>query len=323
MIPVSICLTTWNRASVLPKTLDSILAQGFEDFELIISDDCSSDNTEDICRSYEVKDARVKYYRNPKNLNMPGNLNSAIQKAKGTYIANLHDGDVYRPDLISKWKFALDEVPTSAFVFNDYETVLKDGTRRIYKMPFGTHVPGKEIALHFFRTVTSCVWGTAMVRSSAYQRAGLLDPSFGFISDVELWLRLSYLWDVAYINEPLINLGPRPTDHPFRHELWRAAFWSFSIYIKYLRKYRIRLGEPIDNYLLSYKSKRRKFFIRQLLSCIKHAQWDRMREGLAIWRDADDPLLRKIGCALGHPNWLPSWYESQLWSLSQLPKDLN
>src|SRR6266851_7432426 len=98
MIPVSICLTTYNRASVLPKTLDSLLAQTSSDFELIISDDCSSDDTQDICRRYAAKDRRVKYFRNERNLNMPGNLNAAIRRSTGVYIANLHDGDVYRTD---------------------------------------------------------------------------------------------------------------------------------------------------------------------------------------------------------------------------------
>src|SRR6478735_5455523 len=94
-LPVSVCLTTYNRASLLPGTLDSILAQRFADFELIIGDDCSTDGTEELCRAYARRDSRVRYVRNERNLRMPGNLNSALQRATGEYVANLHDGDVY------------------------------------------------------------------------------------------------------------------------------------------------------------------------------------------------------------------------------------
>ena len=86
MLPVSICITTYNRAGTLQQTLESVLAQRFDDFELIISDDCSTDETEDIVRSYESKDKRVRYFRNQHNLKMPGNLNAAIQHAQGEYI---------------------------------------------------------------------------------------------------------------------------------------------------------------------------------------------------------------------------------------------
>src|SRR5438445_10662431 len=124
MFPVSICLTTYNRGTVLAATVDSILKQSFGDFELVISDDCSTDKPEAICRDYESNDKRVKYFRNSTNLGMPGNLNAAIRRTSGQYIANLHDGDLYRQDLIEKWKEALDSVAEAPFVFNAYNAAL-------------------------------------------------------------------------------------------------------------------------------------------------------------------------------------------------------
>jgi glycosyltransferase involved in cell wall biosynthesis len=319
MVPVSICLTTWNRASVLPQTIDSLLAQTFSDFELIVSDDCSSDNTEEVCRGYESKDPRVRYCRNDRRLSMPGNLNAAIQRATGGYIADVHDGDVYRSDLIEKWKAALDAVPSAAFVFNAYEVVLPDGLHRVYKLPFDLRVPGEEIALEYFRTVTSCVWGTVMARSSHYARAGLFDPSFGFISDVDMWLRLTYKADAAYVDEPLIILGTRPEDHPWRHGLWCAAFWAFGIYTKHLKNYRHRLPLTVNYYRAVYPHMLRRYFVRTLLSCVKHRRWERVREGLAIWQDASDPVLRRIGLLLGRCRWRPNWYSPGWWAMTRLP----
>ena len=92
---VSVVLTTYNRAHVLAVTLDSILSQTLEDFDLIISDDASQDDTERVCRQYEARDRRVRYRRGLKNVGMPGNLNAGIAVSAGEYIANLHDGDLH------------------------------------------------------------------------------------------------------------------------------------------------------------------------------------------------------------------------------------
>ena len=81
-IQVSLCLTAFNRAHLLPGTLDSILVQSFPDFELIINDDCSKDQTQEVCLEYMQRDSRIKYFRNETNLNMPGNLNAALRRAK-------------------------------------------------------------------------------------------------------------------------------------------------------------------------------------------------------------------------------------------------
>ena len=313
MPPVSICLTTYHRAAVLPQTLDSILAQRYGDFELIISDDCSPDETAEICRQYELKDKRVKYYRNDTNLRMPGNLNAAIQKAKGEYIANLHDGDVYRPDLIAKWKTALDAVPTASFVFNAYEVIARNGTMSISCEPFDGQTPRYYIAQHHFRTLTSCVWGTVMARASAYKKAGAFNPAYGFISDVDMWLKLAHDHDVAYVAEPLITLTPREPNHPFAYHSWQHLFWQFAIYKKHLSLYKDVLPDEVKEYRAAYPNLLRRKFTRAMLSLIKHRKWERVREGLAVWRDADDRLLKSIGRTFGQQSWLQSWYNENSW----------
>src|SRR5712664_2732975 len=252
MIPVSICLTTYNRAKVLTPTIDSLLAQSWEDFELIISDDCSSDDTQRICEEYATRDRRVRYFRNRMNLKMPQNLNVAVGHARGHYIANVHDGDVYRKDLIEKWKLALDAHKNAPFVFNAYETIDRVGARTIIEQPFDDVVPGLYIARNHFDSCASCVWGTVMARASAYEQAGRFDPTFGFLSDVDMWLRLAYLSDVAYVREPLITVTPREESHPYRYDSWDLLFWQFRIYVRQLRLWAKRLGPDSGEYVRRY-----------------------------------------------------------------------
>ena len=315
--PVSICLVAYNRGSHMPATLDSILGQSFSDFELIISDDASRDNTEEVCRDYAKRDFRIRYYRNSRNLGMPGNLNAAIRHARGTYIANLHDGDIFRSDLIEKWKNALDETPDAEFVFNAYQSVSADGSRRIWHEPFcRPRMAGDLIAKHFFRTFTSCVWGTVMARASAYARFGLFNPEFGFIADIDMWLRMACGSTVAYVPEPLITLMTKEADHPWTYDVWRRLFWLFRMYAAQAERYRGRLfGLPDAR---QHSKVLRRHFLRTMLSLMKHRRWDRVREGFGMWLDSDDVLLRTVGVSLGKKSWQPLWYSPTIWESLRL-----
>ncbi len=301
----------------MSATLDSILGQTFGDFELIISDDASPDDTEEVCRDYAKRDSRIKYYRNSQNLGMPGNLNAAIRHARGTYIANLHDGDIFRSDLIEKWKNALDETPQAEFVFNAYESVSADGTHRIWHEPFcRPHMAGDLIAEHFFRTLTSCVWGTVMARASAYARFGPFNPDFGFIADIDMWLRMACGATVAYVPEPLITLTTKEVGHPWTYDVWRRLFWLFRMYAVQAERYRGRFSRlPTAN---QHSKMLRRHFVCAMLSLMKHHRWDRAREGFGMWLDSDDVVLRAVGILLGKNSWQPHWYRPTIWESLRL-----
>ena len=233
---VSICLTTYNRGNLLRNTIDSILNQTFKDFELIISDDNSTDNTSVICNEYVKKDIRVKYFKNEVNLKMPGNLNSAILKASGVYIANLHDGDIYRPDLIEKWFLIIDANPEVNFVFNQY-TMLDSNNNilRVYNHKFSEVEDGFSIRKYLYTNLSSAPWGTVMVRKSAYQKVGNFKPEYGFISDVEMWMRLSKVGKVGYVNEPLIDLTPRERNHKYYYPEANIFYINLLIVFDYYK----------------------------------------------------------------------------------------
>lgn len=316
MLPVSICLTTFNRAAVLPATVESVLNQTFGEFELIISDDCSTDNTEQICREYEATDPRVRYFKNPTNLKMPGNLNAAIERARGVYVANLHDGDIYRPDLIAKWKNALDGDLEAPFVFNAYDSRLPDGSHELHREPFESKVPGVYIATIYLRSLACCVWGTVMARRAAYTEGGLFDPKYGFISDVDMWLRLARGRHVAYVPEPLITVTPRESDHPFASYSWQHLFWQFGIYNRHIENYRQLIPDQAAQFSQDYASRLRGVLMRAMLTLVRYRKWDRVREGLGIWRDSPDPILRAVGRTTGRESWQPQWYDPAWWTMA-------
>jgi glycosyltransferase involved in cell wall biosynthesis len=201
----------WLRiTAALRQTLDTLVCQTLADFELIICDDASPDSTSVVVAAYSRLDSRLTYHRNPHNLGMPGNLNVGIRLSRGQFIANVHDGDLYHSTLLEKWTTALERNPTAAFVFNQYRILASDGTTRtIEKEPLAPIFSGKYLLEEIFfrrRLFGSPVWGTVMARRTAYLEGRLFDERFGFLSDVDMWMRLAEKHDVAYVPETLISL---------------------------------------------------------------------------------------------------------------------
>jgi glycosyltransferase involved in cell wall biosynthesis len=108
---VSIGLPVYNGENYVSESLDTLLAQTFTDFELIISDNASTDGTEEICRSYADNDSRIHYLRQPHNIGAAPNHNILVQQARGELFKWAAHDDLYAPDLIARCIAALDEYP--------------------------------------------------------------------------------------------------------------------------------------------------------------------------------------------------------------------
>jgi glycosyltransferase involved in cell wall biosynthesis len=108
---VSIGLPVYNGENYLAESLEALLGQSYEDFELIISDNASTDGTADICRLYEKKDSRVRYIRQPRNIGVAPNHNFVIERARGEFFKAASHDDLYGRDLVRLCVAALDEYP--------------------------------------------------------------------------------------------------------------------------------------------------------------------------------------------------------------------
>jgi glycosyltransferase involved in cell wall biosynthesis len=313
---VTVVLTTYRRAGQLPSTIDSILSQTHEDFELVVSDDASPDATEQICREFERRDRRIRYRRNPVNLNMPGNLNAALREARAPLVANLHDGDVYRPDLLERWKAALDTNEDAAFVFNACEVVGGDGRRlatyshefpaRMERGEFVEYMMGRFVGSHDDATrVTGpegaflrrgfgerlkvwlsgpfgCpVWGTVMARRRCYEAANWFDSRFGFISDVDMWLRLNAEHAVVYVREPLVSLAPRGNDRPHSTLNWSLEEALAEMFLECAKRAPEKLLGSRGAVARQIRRARMRRWLFLIAVALKHGDVQRAGEGVA------------------------------------------
>jgi glycosyltransferase involved in cell wall biosynthesis/2-polyprenyl-3-methyl-5-hydroxy-6-metoxy-1,4-benzoquinol methylase len=204
---ISVLLPNYNYGRYLESAIESVLGQDFANFEFIISDDASSDNSAEIIQAYAARDARIKYCIQPVNLGMVANWNWCLQQADGEYIKYLGGDDrLACPHALSTLAGMLETNPgavlaTSARQIIDAKGNVIDLWNRI-EHP-GLNQGGCVARLCLFR-IENCIGEPAavMFRASSAASRGF-DSSYRQVVDLEMWLHLLKLGDLVYTKEPL------------------------------------------------------------------------------------------------------------------------
>lgn len=123
---VSVVTPVYNAADFLKETIESVLQQSYQDFEYLLVDDCSTDNSADIIKKFANTDSRIKYIKLDTNSGAAVARNTGIENAKGRYIAFIDSDDVWYPEKLTKQlKFMTEQ--NEAFTYTGYEHITEDG----------------------------------------------------------------------------------------------------------------------------------------------------------------------------------------------------
>jgi glycosyltransferase involved in cell wall biosynthesis len=221
---VTICVPTWNRAPVLPRTLATIRDQTFNDSEIIICDDGSVDGSRSLLQSLE-REGVCRVLFNERNRGLPATMNRLFAEAQGEYLGIFHDHDLYAPTLVEKSLAALDAHPAAVLSFTGVVMMdaLTDEPGPVYISYGGPLVPRARL-LKSLIIGPACPMASAgvLIRASALAQAGGYDPTLGLCGDVGLWIRLLELGDAVYIAEPLVSLRGRTPAEQVRNGSWDA-----------------------------------------------------------------------------------------------------
>lgn len=126
---VSIITPVYNCAKFLPKTIESVLNQTYKNWEMILVDDCTPDNSAEIINEYSKRDKRIKYFKSEQNSGAAETRNRALKESKGRFIAYLDADDLWTPEKLEKQvKFMLDN--NYAFTNADYEVIDEYGNSK-------------------------------------------------------------------------------------------------------------------------------------------------------------------------------------------------
>ena len=203
MSKVSVIIPTYNRAHLIGKAIQSVLNQTYQDFEVIVVDDGSTDNTEEVIKEFQKKDKRIKYIKHEKNKGYPKALNTGIKAAKGEYIAFQDDDDEWLTEKLEKQMKVFENAPAKVgVVYTGFWRI--ENNKKIY-IPY-SWVKQKEGNIHKGLLKGNFI-GTpaALVRKECFEKVGMFDERLPCLQDWELWIRISKHYQFRYINSPLMN----------------------------------------------------------------------------------------------------------------------
>ena len=190
---VSIILPVYNGADHISESIESVLKQTYQNWELIIVDDCSTDKTPEIIENFAKSDSRIYVLHNEQNLKLPKTLNVGFAVAKGDYFTWTSDDNMYRTNAIEKMVSILEENSGIGLVYADY-AVINDAGEIISEAK-----KAKPSEIRFYNTVGACF----MYRRMLASKVGEYDPETFLAEDYDYWIRCYKYSDFLHVSENL------------------------------------------------------------------------------------------------------------------------
>jgi glycosyltransferase involved in cell wall biosynthesis len=287
---VSIGLPVYNGEQFLSESLSSILAQTFEDYELIISDNASTDRTPEICRAYAARDARVHYYRNATNLGGARNFNRVFELSSGEYFKWVAADDVCAPTFLARCVEALDGEPEAVLAYPRARCIDERG-RVLHSYEGAAQGPdwSPEPMGRFRRLVDEYadnpggytpVYVFGLIRARALRQTHLIDDYMS--ADCNLLAELTLMGKFINVPEYLsfLRLHPGSLYWSFRHRLAKVREWYDPAMKGYMSVVVWRWRSHLEYFALIVRA---PLGCRQKIGLLAHtagAEVKRLRRGL-------------------------------------------
>lgn len=212
--PVSIIMPTYNRAGLIEETVRSIQQQTWPHWELLIVDDGSDDDTEQIIKN--MADQRILFFKNWKTENSQLPKNYGIQQAKGELLAFADSDDLWAPDKLQKQIAALELYPLAGFCLANGADFITPGNPISYFYTQRSGLRYDDLFIAFFRSELATVVPTLMVKKLVIESLGYLNPS-SLIPDVAFILKLAFHHKGIILYEPLFYRRVHPFSYSNMH----------------------------------------------------------------------------------------------------------
>ena len=215
---VSVVMPVYNAADTIDRALQSALGQTYEDLEVVVVDNASTDGTPDIVRGYG--DPRIVLHENPRNIGAHKNANRSTQLSHGELLKFLHADDFLYPHCVERMVELMDRSPRIGLVFARRRIEIGDESdpdQRMFREVYSDAVrqfggvqeinDGPTLLRRWLSTRFETNWlgepSSVMMRRQALERIGLFNPRVRMLTDAEMWARTMTLFDVGFIDEEL------------------------------------------------------------------------------------------------------------------------
>lgn len=219
---VSIIMPAYNAGRTISESIDSVLSQSYQDWELLVVDDCSKDNTLDVIQKYADGDNRITIIKNEKNLGVAASRNKAIAMARGEWVAFLDADDLWCGDKLEKQILFANQHSDAVLIYTAAHYMNADGIMYKYVMPVELKFGFKQL-LH--RNILIC--SSVLLRKDIAQQVPMKDGCLH--EDYLEWLEITKPGYFAYgINEPLVIY--RLQEESRSSNRLKAAYMSYNTY---------------------------------------------------------------------------------------------
>ena len=196
-------MACYNSSEYLDDAISSILNQTLSDLELILIDDCSTDNTIDIARRYQMQDDRVNVLSMPVNSGPASTRNTGIRIARGKWLAILDSDDVALPSRFEEQLRLADSDNNLIMIMSNFISMDATG-RKIKEHTYPTK--HKDLTERLYSMRAFPPHSSMMYRKSAVEKMLVFNPKYALSQDYDLWLRLSEIGRLASIDKPLVRV---------------------------------------------------------------------------------------------------------------------
>ena len=265
---VSVIIPTYNRTNLLPRAIKSVLNQTFKDFELIIVDDCSTDNTEEVIRKFQKKDKRIKHIRHEKNRGLSAVRNTGIRITKGEYIGFLDDDDEWLPEKLEKQIKLFSSSPDKklGFVACDYLEI-NSNTGAVFRY----NIPKYKNAFKTLLKSTSlCNSSNTIVKRNVLDDVGFFDENLEVGEDRDMWIRIAQKYDFDFVPELLFryyihqnNITKTTSNLRKTKDEERIIEKYKDIYTKFPKLYSNELRWVVRAFILGYNLIKGRSYLKQ------------------------------------------------------------
>lgn len=263
---VSIVATSYNFEKFIPYFMDSVLSQPYGNWELIVTDDCSTDRSFEILKLYERKDARIKVFQNDKNRHVCHTINNSLKKASGDYVCLMSCDDAFLPEKLSHDVDFMEKNPEIGVLYG-----------QIYQMDENNVLVGKYASPKDFERFSLLkemfLSGNQLLSPGTFMRKGIVDavgsfhPLLKMTQDYEYHIRLLFNTKPAYSFELLVKyrrMSNNSNLSGFAREMTNSeqneTFFLLGTYLEHIKEYvllqqifpEVTEFGPEDNRLVPY-----------------------------------------------------------------------
>ena len=193
MKKVSVVLPVYNGETYLKSAINSVINQKYTNWELIIVDDCSTDNTCQIIEMFAKQDGRIKLLKNDTNLKLPKSLNRGFSIATGEYWTWTSDDNLYNSDAIEKMVEYLEREQDCIAVYGGFD----------YIDPVGRIIGSFEVMKSDLMPITNVMGACFLYRADSAKEIGTYDPEMFLVEDYDYWMRMYLKGKIGSINQKL------------------------------------------------------------------------------------------------------------------------